>query len=121
MVSWPIPVAAPVIFTLAGTAPEECITIERTETLAAMTDLPAAANHFTGMAAPGRWRPRGYDSAGRLAAIRAAATPPEISAVTPPILNPLTRLAVRASADGHLAVAGYNAAGPVTEPAQAAA
>lgn len=115
------PVAAPVIFTLAGTGPDDCIAIERDDTSTAVAELPAAANHFTNLAAKGRWRPRGYDSAGRLAAIGAATAPPEITGLVPPILNPLTRLAVSISADGCLEVAGYDAAGPVTKATRACA
>ena len=101
------PVAAPVIYTLAGTEPGEACTIERTEDSAAVTDRPAAANHFEAQDT-GRWRPRGYDSHGRRAAVLAAETPPALDVIAPPVLNPLTRLAMTVSADGSLSVAGYD-------------
>ena len=101
------PVAAPVIYTLAGTAPGEACTIERTEDGAAVTRDPAAANHFEAQET-GRWRPRGYDSHGRRAAVLAAEAAPELDAIAPPVLNPLTRLAMTVCADGNLSAAGYD-------------
>lgn len=109
------PVAAPVIYTLAGPAPGEACVIERTEGAARIAAAPAAANHFTAAAAdPARWRPRGHDSAGRRAAALALSGPPRLDALVPPILNPLTRLAATLTPGGALAVAGYDGAGPVT-------
>lgn len=108
------PVAAPVIFTLAGPEPGQAITIERTEEAHAITDAPVAANHFTAFTQD-RWRSRGYDSEGRLAQAAAAETPPTLDVLTPPILNPLTRLAMTATPGGALSVAGYDADRQVTK------
>ena len=102
------PVAAPVIFTLTGAAPGEACTIERTEKNWAITDVPAAANHFVSeLSTTSPWRSRGEDSEGRRAAILEADAPPALDDLAPPVLNSLTRLAVTATADGTLAVAGY--------------
>lgn len=105
------PLAAPTIFTLAGTRPGEAVTIERTEDAAAEAPAPAAANGFRAVGQSARWRPRGIDSAGRLAQIDALGAPPEHTAIAPPMLNALTRLAVTASTDGRLTVTGFD--GPV--------
>lgn len=102
------PVAAPVIFTLTGTVPGEACTIERTEKNWAITEVPAAANHFTSeLSTTASWRSRGEDSEGRRAAILAADVAPALDDLAPPVLNTLTRLAVTATAEGGLAVAGY--------------
>ena len=104
------PVAAPVIFTLAGHLPGQACVIERTETAHAFAEIPAAANHFTTAIADGAgWRARGYDSPGRRDRAYQLDSPPPLDALVPPILNPLTRLAVTASADGGFSVAGYDA------------
>ena len=107
------PVAAPVIFTLSGTKPGEACTIERTEHGAAATDHPAAANHFESHA-PGRWRPRGYDSHGRRQAMLSAEVMPALDAIAPPVLNPLTRLAMTVCANGKLSIAGYDGDAQIT-------
>ena len=107
------PVAAPVIYTLAG--PDDACTIERTETEARITEAPAAANHFECDTTEGtRWRARGYDSAGRRAALLDAVEVPALDALEPPVLNPLTRLAVRLGCDGSLAIAGYDGVARIT-------
>jgi len=116
------PVAMPVIFTLAGARPGEGCVIERTETGA---ESPAggpavAANHFTTRLGGGRWRMRGDDSAGRHRAAVALDAPPAVDRLVPPILNPLTRLALTLDARGSLAVAGYEGPVRVTEPCRAA-
>lgn len=108
------PVAAPVIYTLAGARPGEACTIERTLAGGAETDHPAAANHFE-TETSARWRSRGHDSEGRRAAVLDANAPPELDAVPPPILNPLTRLAMTLGSDGTLSVAGYDGAERITE------
>ncbi len=109
------PVAAPVIFTLTGTRPGEACTIERTETSWATTDQPAAANHFaTELSGLAKWRARGHDSSGRREAILQAPSAPLPDGLTPPILNPLTRLAMSASAAGEIVVAGYEGEVQVT-------
>lgn len=108
------PVAVPVIYTLIGAQGEGC-TIERTETEAQVHPLPAAANHFTG-SHPGRWRPRGYDSEGRHQAACRLPSAPAVDGLSPPILNPLTRLAMTLQPNGALSVAGYEGSVRVTQP-----
>ncbi|MGD1926616.1 MAG: hypothetical protein ACFB03_20905 [Paracoccaceae bacterium] len=108
------PVAAPVIYTIAGMRPGEARTIERTENAAAIATHPAAANHFEAVS-DGRWRPRGFDSLGRRSAVLAVDEPPALDALAAPILNPLTRLALTASGDGSLSVAGYDGDMRLTE------
>ena len=109
------PLAAPVIYTLAGPRPGQACTIERTETQARQTEAPAAANHFaSGLEPSARWRSRGYDSEARRDAVLGAEVPIPIDALEPPILNPLTRLAVSMDATGSLSVIGYDADRPVT-------
>ena len=109
------PLAAPVIYTLVGTKPGETCTIERTETEAEVASAPAAANHFaTVLEQQTSWRPRGIDSEGRHQSALAAQEAPDLDNIAPPILNDLTRLAVRMDASGQMAVMGYDADRPVT-------
>lgn len=105
-------VCAPVIFVLTGMSRDEACVIERLEDGHALITpglegRVAAANHFRRLEAQGRWRPRGVDSAERGATangLQAAMAP---DALTPPILNPLTRLAMTLNADGAVALCGY--------------
>lgn len=110
------PVAAPVIYTLAGPGPEQRVTIERTEEAAAVPEHPIAANDFAAVGAPERWRPRGIDSAGRRIQMATLAAPPDLAAPEPPILNDLTRLSLTADAAGRLAVMGWDGPEPATRP-----
>jgi hypothetical protein len=112
------PIAAPVIFALAGTGPDEICIIERTEDAANVYDgAAAAANAWQG---PGwRGRPRGRDSAARTACMMTL--PADLIApadwLRPPILNDLTRLAMTADpAAGWLVAQGYEAIAPATAP-----
>ncbi|MEM9138973.1 MAG: hypothetical protein AAGB15_04025 [Pseudomonadota bacterium] len=115
------PVAAPVIYTLTGPNPGEACVIERTENAHAITDTPAAANHFASeVQGPHRWRPRGYDSEGRRSAAIGLDRPPPVDALEPPILNQLTRLAVLLRPEGDLTVVGYDGTRPVTETGRVA-
>lgn len=112
------PLCMPAFFTLSGATAEEGCIIERTETRAAVRESPACvANHWVDL--PHRCWPRGGDSVGRLAAMTAGhcgATEP-FAWLTPPILNPTTRVAVEANAGaGSLLARGYEADGPVTRP-----
>ena len=110
------PVAAPVIYTLAGPNPGQACVIERVETGAATADEPAAANHFTCALEEARtWRARGYDSDGRREAALALGSPLPLEALVPPILNPLTRLALTATPEGALSVAGYDGRACITQ------
>ena len=108
-------VAAPVIYTISGPDAGEACTIERTEKNSSVTDAPAAANHFeTDAIGDSQWRGRGYDSTGRRAAILAEFAPPHLDELRPPVLNPLTRLALHLRPDGSLAVSGYDGARQIT-------
>lgn len=110
------PVAAPVIYTLSGPKPGQAVVIERVENQAAVTDIPAAANHFASdLGASGSWRARGYDSAGRRTAATHLEAPMPLDDLKPPILNPLTRLAVTVTPRGDLSVAGWDGTAPVTQ------
>lgn len=112
------PVAAPVIFALAGTRPDELAIIERLEEQAHVFEgTAAAANAWQ---APGwRGRPRGQDSVGRvrgMAALGADFDAP-VTWLRPPILNPLTRLALVAEpATGRLVVQGFEHEATATRP-----
>jgi hypothetical protein len=112
------PIAAPVIFALAGVRPNELCIIERTEDAARVYDGPsAAANAWQ---APG-WngRPRGQDSVDRTSKIltlQAGLSEPA-SWLAPPILNERTRLVLVAEpASGRLVAQGFEKKRPVTAP-----
>jgi len=113
------PVCAPVIYTLSGTRPDEVCVIERLEGQAA-THEPrngegaAAANHFRHLDAPGRWRPRGMLSEQRAAEADALTKAMQPDGLRPPVLNTLTRLAMTMSADGDVALCGYENGRPAT-------
>ena len=129
------PIAMPTIFALCGPGAGEACVIEREETSSAILDGPvAAANHWQKIAR--RDRARGEDSDGRLALMtRRLGDPLDVPLgdpggglraepradgafawLTPPILNPMTRVALVAEpASGALAVRGYEAEGPVTD------
>ena len=107
-----MPVAVPVIYTLLAPDGRSWV-IERTETATKIHDHSHAANHFRASHGK-RWRSRGHDSEGRARAAGEMAVPPELDRLAPPILNPLTRLAVRMSTDGGMAVVGYAGLEPVT-------
>ncbi len=110
------PLALPVIFTLAGCRPGEGCIIERLETRAFERPLPSAAgNHWDAVARPAY--PRGVESRarGRLLAARLADPGPGLDWLAPPILNPLTRLALSAEpARGRLVAQGFESYGPAT-------
>ncbi len=118
------PLALPVIYAIVGPGPGEACIIERLEDQAfvreAHPDAPgdapvAAANHWQATGLPGY--PRGLESEARSA--RLAETLPQAGGgldwLAPPVLNELTRLALRAEpASGRLWVQGYEAYGPAT-------
>jgi hypothetical protein len=122
-----VPVARPVIFTLAGCGPGERCVIERTEdTFATRHEDTSAANDWL-VPAEG-WEARvggrlamvcssdeaAANSRERRAALHAWDRPlsrGDFSWVVPPVLNPFTRLAVAmAPAEGILRVVGYEQA-----------
>lgn len=114
------PLALPVIFALVGPGPGEACIIERLEERAFVRDGPAeapvaAANHWQAAGLSGY--PRGVESERRSA--RLAECLPQAAGgldwLAPPVLNELTRLAMRAEpASGRLWVQGYEAYGPAT-------
>jgi len=105
--------AMPALFTLSGVNPDECCIIERTEDEVCVHHGPGAvANHWLRLDIPAR--PRGIDSHGRLAQLKAlgADVPNDFSWVRSPILNPTTRLSVIANAQtGDLKVLGWECDG----------
>ena len=122
-----VPVARPVLFTLAGTAADRICLIERTETEARIHDGPVTvANDW--QAADPFWEPRGCvrdlrtDNRERCAALAASDAADGFSWVLPPVLNAFTHLAVEMEpASGRLEVQGFepDAAGesvPATRP-----
>ncbi|MEO5335815.1 MAG: hypothetical protein H7841_02815 [Magnetospirillum sp. WYHS-4] len=112
------PVCAPVFYTLSGREPGECCVIERTEDEAWVHDGPGSiANRW--LKWPQAGHDRGWDSPGRLARMEACRTngaPDGFDWVSPPILNPTTRLAAVANAAlGTLRVRGYEKDGTATK------
>lgn len=114
-----IPLAMPVIFVLTGLKWGEGCIIERLENDAEIMELSAAqivsaSNQFhSSFARRGKgWRPRAVDSDGRYRQ-STQVTLQEISQadfgwLRPPMLNPLTRLVMKAdAASGRLMVQGY--------------
>ncbi len=111
------PICAPAFFTLSGDDENVGCIIERTEDSVEIHETPASiANHWLKFDLPGRVR--GVDSVGRrdlMESLRDRA-PDDFSWVTPPILNPTTRLAVVANAVRGLLIAqGWEADGPATQ------
>ena len=122
-----VPVARPVLFTLAGTAADRICLIERTETEARIHDGPmTVANDW--QAVDPFWEPRGCvrdlrtDNRERCATLAASDAADGFSWVLRPVLNPFTRLAAEMEpASGRLEVQGFepDAAGesvPATRP-----
>lgn len=113
------PIALPVIFILAGAAAQDSCIIERTEDRAAVHDGPGSwANHWqVGDFGPG-WTERGHDNPGRCSGLTQLASQPAsgFGWLVPPVLNPDTRLAVRANAaTAELAVLGIERQSPATQ------
>jgi len=111
------PICVPAIFTLAGLRPGEAVVIERTETGAFEPAEPAAANHWAATPGP-KGKPRNRSSLGRRAAMGkliAGAHGWSFDWLSPPILQPDTRLAVMANpSSGRLLVQGWEKTGPAT-------
>ena len=113
------PIAAPATFTLAGLAAEDTCVIERSETRAHVIDGKACAtNHWRGLDHGAR--PRGFDSPGRYLAmcqVPALELDTSFAWLKPPVLNPVTRLAMVADAKaGRLVAQGYEQEQPATRP-----
>ena len=114
------PLALPVIYALAGPGPGQACIVERLEDRAFVREAApdgtvAAANHWQAAGQPGY--PRGIESEDRSARLAGClAAPAEgLDWLAPPVLNELTRLAMRAEpASGRLWVRGYEAYGPAT-------
>ncbi len=129
------PIARPAIFTLAGCRAGERCVIERTENgFATRTERTSAANDWWQSTWPWEARvstavmlTRTYDEAAANSRLRremlAAWTTPlardGFDWVTPPVLNPMTRIAVEmCAANGTLRVAGYEQEGDSEFPQQ---
>ena len=112
------PIAAPCIFVLAGTSADEGVVIDRDEESAEVHDGPGvAANHW--QAAGWQGTSRGFDSEGRARTLSNLV--PRFDEgfgwLRPPVLNPLTRLAMVAdAAEGRILAQGYECEAPATAP-----
>lgn len=116
------PLSAPVIYTLAGTAPGEACVIERKENAAHVIAAPAEAacgNDWQCAKWQGEPRTPGRLSAERLAKmtpLEAPALDPEFPWLCWPIVNAETRLVMVAdAAEGRLLAQGYETKGPATQ------
>lgn len=107
------PLCLPALFTLAGIEPGQGCVIERTQYAVTHRELPAAvANHWVGREQPGR--PRGVASHQRQARMESALAE-DAAWMTPPIINPDTRMVAAINpARGLLTVQGWEREGPVT-------
>lgn len=111
------PVAIGAIFILAGTRPGESCVIERRPAAARIHDGEGAAAANAWLADGWAGVPRGADNPGRRRALLAVNGEANqgFGWLVPPMLNPRTRLAVRASAaTGTLAVLGIENEKPAT-------
>lgn len=110
------PVASPVIYALAGTKPSELCIIERHEIQACVHEGPfAAANVWRTPDWSGR--PRGEANVERVCMLEDTylAGDDDMNWLAPPVLNPLTRLAMVANAaKGALTAQGFEAERPAT-------
>ena len=111
------PICLPAIFTLAGPEPGQAAVIERTQGGAFEPATPVAANHWAAEGGP-QGRPRNESSHARRAAmdaLRTAIPAWSLDWLSPPILQPDTRLAVMANPrSGRLLVQGWEASGAAT-------
>jgi len=114
------PLALPVLFLLAGSEPDEACVIERIEDEAVIhEDGGVAGNGWRGPDAFAGcvWSSRGYASDHRIRCLAGVSGRPVdgFDWLVPPVLNPDTRLAVRANAAaGTLSVLGLEGMHPVT-------
>ena len=107
-----MPICIPVIYTLTGTTPNEGCIIERLERRAVVHEGPACvANHWLNGSFKGHPR-LARNSRKRLSAMRACLPglgTGTFSWVSPPILNPMTRVAAELNAGAsYLAVQGWH-------------
>lgn len=115
------PVALPVMFLLAGTAPGEACVIERIEDEASVHDGPGVGGNCwrrPDIFEECVWTARGLANDKRIQCMTDVSGRPlrGFDWVTPPVLNRDTRVAVRANAaSGDLAVLGYEAMRPATK------
>ena len=109
------PLCLPAFFTLAGTGPGEGCVIERSQTRAAVREMPAAiANHWTAL--PESGRPRGIQSRRRHLLMEEMVASGGDRLISP-ILNRCTRLTAEMNpANGHLEAQGWERGGLVTAP-----
>lgn len=112
------PIASPCIFVVSGTAPEECVVIERQEETAEVHNgAGVAANHWRAIGWQGS--ARGHDSAGRSRALSGLAPrfDDDFEWLRPPVLNTLTRLVMVSDASlGRVLAQGFEREAPVTAP-----
>jgi hypothetical protein len=111
------PICVPAIFTLADLKHDEAMVIERTETDAFSPADPAAANHWAATPGP-KGKPRNRSSLGRravMAGLVAKGHPWSFDWLSPPILQPDTRLVAMANpSNGRLMVQGWEKHGAAT-------
>jgi hypothetical protein len=110
------PIASPVIYSLAGCAPGEIAVIERTSDHSRVRQGPRAVAN-TWISAECSGHPRGKDNPGRMAQFERLkpSAIEDFAWLTPPVLNPRTRLAACFTpADGRLVAQGFEAMQPAT-------
>ena len=112
------PICIPAIFTLAGAAPGETVTIERTENKSFFAPEPAAANHWASSPGPLGRRRNPSSQPRRAAMLHLLRQQPDWSLgwLRPPILVADTRVAMMANpASGRLIAQGFEKRGCATE------
>lgn len=111
------PLALPTIYSLAGTGPHEACVIERREREAHVIEGPAsAANQWQRPDWSGLDRGEENDRRACIMAGQDRELDPRFSWLVPPVLNPLTRLALVADAgSGQMVVQGFEQDGPATQ------
>lgn len=110
------PVCAPVFYTLSGVGAGEGCVIERTETAARVHAGPETiTNHWLGFAIAGHDRDKQTRARREQMAALIQTAANDFSWLTPPMLNPTTRVAVIANAAaGRLQVQGWEASEAAT-------
>lgn len=110
------PICVPVFFTLSGAEAGQGVVIERLETGAAVHPSPASiSNHWLAIDRAGHARGEDSHARRRLMDARLGDAANDFSWLTPPILNPTTRLAAILNARaGSLIVQGWEEDGAAT-------